>query len=294
MLATRRGAGRAAEPDDQLVQAIRTGHAGAWLIDWGLDNRSALIRIPPERGEGARMEVRLGDATANPYLASRPPWLRSTWASGTRLEPPQVLEGYGYDQAGRGCCRSGCRDALDALEPTATCEESARRRVLPVLPQLQAERGRAVRAARHRLGVHRVCVPPVTTCPTPACSRPGRRGRSSTSCAGTRYATGTGTGPQPRLLVGHPARRHRRRGQGRGHVLRRGGAVNLEELDPASWRSASRCWRPTACGTGRCARLLQRDFNARSLAGYETFLRGLTAHAGRRAEPSGSSTSSPR
>ena len=42
-----------------------------WLIDWGLDNRSAMVRIPPERGPGARMEVRLGDATANPYLADR-------------------------------------------------------------------------------------------------------------------------------------------------------------------------------------------------------------------------------
>ncbi|GAC1384204.1 MAG: type I glutamate--ammonia ligase [Marmoricola sp.] len=40
-----------------------------WLIDWGLDNRSAMIRIPPERGRASRMELRLGDASANPYLA---------------------------------------------------------------------------------------------------------------------------------------------------------------------------------------------------------------------------------
>ncbi len=40
-----------------------------WLIDWGMDNRSTMVRIPPERGGAARMEVRLGDATANPYLA---------------------------------------------------------------------------------------------------------------------------------------------------------------------------------------------------------------------------------
>src|SRR5207247_5325888 len=30
-----------------------------WLIDWGLDNRSAMVRVPPERGPGARIEVRL-------------------------------------------------------------------------------------------------------------------------------------------------------------------------------------------------------------------------------------------
>jgi glutamine synthetase len=33
-----------------------------WLIDWGLDNRSAMVRVPPDRGPGARMELRLGDA----------------------------------------------------------------------------------------------------------------------------------------------------------------------------------------------------------------------------------------
>ena len=40
-----------------------------WLIDWGFDNRSAMVRIPPERGKASRMELRLGDASANPYLA---------------------------------------------------------------------------------------------------------------------------------------------------------------------------------------------------------------------------------
>ncbi len=36
-----------------------------WLIDWGLDNRSAMVRIPPERGPAARMQVRLGDAAGS-------------------------------------------------------------------------------------------------------------------------------------------------------------------------------------------------------------------------------------
>ncbi len=39
-----------------------------WLIDWGMDNRSAMVRIPPERGAGTRLEIRLGDASANPYV----------------------------------------------------------------------------------------------------------------------------------------------------------------------------------------------------------------------------------
>ncbi len=37
--------------------------------NWGWDDRTAFIRIPPERGEATRVEIRVGDATANPYLA---------------------------------------------------------------------------------------------------------------------------------------------------------------------------------------------------------------------------------
>ena len=40
----------AGQPDDQLVQALRPDTLAPWLVDWGLDNRSAMVRIPPERG----------------------------------------------------------------------------------------------------------------------------------------------------------------------------------------------------------------------------------------------------
>ncbi len=90
-----------------------------WLIDWGLDNRSALVRIPPERGEGARMEIRLGDATANPYLA-----IAGTLAAvylGIRdaLEPPAALEGYGYDPSAAELLPQRLPDALDAFAADA-------------------------------------------------------------------------------------------------------------------------------------------------------------------------------
>src|SRR6266852_7143168 len=68
-----------------------------WLIDWGLDNRSAMVRIPPERGAAARMEVRLGDATANPYLAMAAVGAAVYLGITGKVEPPAKLEGYGYD-----------------------------------------------------------------------------------------------------------------------------------------------------------------------------------------------------
>jgi glutamine synthetase len=86
-----------------------------WLIDWGLDHRSAMVRIPPERGPGARMEVRLGDATANPYLAMAAIGAAVYLGLQDKVEPPAKLEGYGYDPARADMLPARMADALDAL-----------------------------------------------------------------------------------------------------------------------------------------------------------------------------------
>jgi glutamine synthetase len=87
-----------------------------WLIDWGLDNRSAMLRIPPERGPGSRMEVRLGDATANPYLAAAAVGAAAYLGVRDGLEPPEPLEGYGYDPRRAELLPQRLPDALAALE----------------------------------------------------------------------------------------------------------------------------------------------------------------------------------
>jgi glutamine synthetase len=86
-----------------------------WLIDWGLDNRSAMVRVPPERGAAARMEVRLGDATANPYLAMAAVGAAVCLGIEDKAEPPAKLEGYGYDPARAQMLPMRLADALDAL-----------------------------------------------------------------------------------------------------------------------------------------------------------------------------------
>jgi glutamine synthetase len=87
-----------------------------WLIDWGLDNRSAMLRIPPERGRASRMELRLGDASANPYLAIAS--LLGAAYLGIRdgLTPPAKLEGYGYDTSKADLLPGDLATAIDALE----------------------------------------------------------------------------------------------------------------------------------------------------------------------------------
>ncbi|MEU6067036.1 MULTISPECIES: glutamine synthetase family protein [Streptomyces] len=87
-----------------------------WLIDWGLDNRSAMVRIPPERGSGARLELRLGDASANPYLAIAGTAAAALLGVLAAEEPPAPLEGYGYDTARSDMLPTTLAAALDALE----------------------------------------------------------------------------------------------------------------------------------------------------------------------------------
>jgi glutamine synthetase len=87
--------------------------------NWGWDNRSTFIRVPPERGGATRLEVRVGDGAANPYLA-----IAATLAAGhdgldRELKPPAPVAGDAYraDPRHAGARLPGTlEEALDALE----------------------------------------------------------------------------------------------------------------------------------------------------------------------------------
>ncbi|MBB5939306.1 glutamine synthetase family protein [Streptomyces zagrosensis] len=95
-----------------------------WLIDWGLDNRSAMVRIPPERGAGSRLELRLGDASANPYLLIAATIAAALLGVVAGEEPPAPLEGYGYDTARSAALPTSLSAALDALEADTAVTET--------------------------------------------------------------------------------------------------------------------------------------------------------------------------
>jgi glutamine synthetase len=94
-----------------------------WLIDWGLDNRSAMVRIPPERGAGSRMEVRLGDATANPYLAIAGTLAAAHLGIRDRLPLQSPLEGYGYDPSKATLLPQRLSAAIDAFDADADLKD---------------------------------------------------------------------------------------------------------------------------------------------------------------------------
>jgi glutamine synthetase len=56
-----------------------------------------LARVPGERGRACRVELRLGDGAANPYLASAATLFAGLDGIRRELEPPAPLEGMIYD-----------------------------------------------------------------------------------------------------------------------------------------------------------------------------------------------------
>ncbi len=85
--------------------------------NWGWDNRSTFVRVPPERGAGTRMELRVGDGSANPYLSIAA--ILAAGADGLRREltPPEPLEGDAYRAENAGTpLPAALEQALDALE----------------------------------------------------------------------------------------------------------------------------------------------------------------------------------
>jgi glutamine synthetase len=64
---------------------------------WGHDHRMTLVRVPRERGPATRLELRLGDGTANVYLAYAAALAAGLDGIRRGLEPPPPVEGFLYD-----------------------------------------------------------------------------------------------------------------------------------------------------------------------------------------------------
>jgi glutamine synthetase len=64
--------------------------------NWGWDNRSTFVRVPPERGKAARIELRVGDGAANPYLGIAAALLAGADGVRRKLTPPDPVSGDAY------------------------------------------------------------------------------------------------------------------------------------------------------------------------------------------------------
>jgi len=83
--------------------------------NWGYDNRTTFVRIPPERGAGSRLEVRIGDGAANPYVMIAAILAAALDGLTRQLECPPHSEGWTYTDESRPALPMTLPDALDAM-----------------------------------------------------------------------------------------------------------------------------------------------------------------------------------
>lgn len=104
-------------PTVNAYKRLQPGLLSGYWANWGYDHRAATNRVPPHRGAGTRIENRLPDGAANPYIASAAV-LWSTLLgqhSGGALPPPE--QGDGIERVSTDIhAPEDLARALDALE----------------------------------------------------------------------------------------------------------------------------------------------------------------------------------
>jgi glutamine synthetase len=105
-------------PTVNAYKRLRAGQLAGYWANWGLDHRSATVRVSPERGEGARLEHRLSDGAANPYLAVAAVLTAGWLGVQHQVEPPEIETGDGLEAAASTdrATPPNLAAALDALE----------------------------------------------------------------------------------------------------------------------------------------------------------------------------------
>jgi glutamine synthetase len=86
--------------------------------NWGWDNRTSFIRVPAERGRATRVEIRVGDGSANPYLAIAAVLFAGLHGVRESLELPAPVSGDAYTQGEEAgdALPATLEESLDALE----------------------------------------------------------------------------------------------------------------------------------------------------------------------------------
>jgi glutamine synthetase len=126
------------------VNSYRRIHAEALVptrICWGHDHRMTLVRVPRERGAATRLETRLGDGTANPYLASAVVLAAGLDGIRRELTPPAPIEGFLYElpESEQGAALpTSFGEALEALDGDTVIREALGDRLIETFRMIKA------------------------------------------------------------------------------------------------------------------------------------------------------------
>jgi glutamine synthetase len=100
-------------PTINAYRRIRPDSLAPTHANWGWDNRTTFVRIPPERGGATRLEIRVADGAANPYLAIAAALAAGAHGVREGLTPPPPVDGDAY-RADRKLIGPALPSSLDA------------------------------------------------------------------------------------------------------------------------------------------------------------------------------------
>lgn len=112
-------------PTVNSYKRLRPAQLSGFWCNWGYDHRGATVRIPNERGSGTRIEHRMADCSANPYVATATVLQAARLGVMDKLVPPapenqDALENVSTDRS----VPESLGAALDALEADAALVEA--------------------------------------------------------------------------------------------------------------------------------------------------------------------------
>jgi glutamine synthetase len=79
-------------PTVNAYKRLRPGQLAGYWANWGYDHRGVTVRVPYDRGESTRLEHRMSDGTANPYLATAVVLQAARLGVINKLTPPPAEE----------------------------------------------------------------------------------------------------------------------------------------------------------------------------------------------------------
>lgn len=89
-----------------------------YWVNWGPDNRSVYVRVPPERGKATRIEARAADGAASPYLSAAAALFAGIDGLDRKLDPGPPAYGV-YEPGDYRTMAFSLEEALDCLEGDA-------------------------------------------------------------------------------------------------------------------------------------------------------------------------------
>ncbi|MEZ5419154.1 MAG: glutamine synthetase family protein [Vicinamibacterales bacterium] len=117
MLAHFEGCAGICAPTVNAYKRLKPAQLAGFWANWGYDHRGVSVRVPHERGNGTRLEHRMADGAANPYLATAAVLqaARLGVVAGHSLQPPEEQDCLTAQSATRHVPEN-LSLALDALE----------------------------------------------------------------------------------------------------------------------------------------------------------------------------------